>query len=147
MHIIIGFITSFISFSFVFIKARKLSVFIKELTAIDDELLDLCDKVHIDYRKSFIFQLKLSIASVLLFGVVGGFDYFVFQGWISNLFDYVIRDCVEIQVRRWQISSLTSNLDMSYKSDSRKTKSKARITVKLTFCSFKWISNSKQIQI
>jgi hypothetical protein len=80
MHIIIGFITSVTCFLFSFLKGKKLFAFINELHTIDDELFDLCDRVHIDYKKSFKFQLKLSIASVLLFGFVAGFDYFVFQG-------------------------------------------------------------------
>lgn len=80
MHIAFGFIISNVCFIFCFIKARKLSTFINELYKIDDELFDLCERVRIDYKKSFIFQLKLSIATVLLFCFVGGFDYFVFQG-------------------------------------------------------------------
>jgi hypothetical protein len=80
MHIIIGFITSFACFLFAFIKARKLSAFINDLHKIDDELFGLCERVHVDNQKSFIFQLKLVLACVVLFCFVGGFDYFVFQG-------------------------------------------------------------------
>lgn len=80
MHMIIGFVTSLICFTFAFIKAGKLSAFISDLCKIDDELFDLCERVHVDYGKSFLFQLKLSVASFLLFCFVGGFDYFVFQG-------------------------------------------------------------------
>lgn len=80
MHIAIGFITSTMCFLFSFVKAKKLSTFINEIYKIDDELFDLCERVQVDYKKSFIFQMKLCLASFLLFGFVGGFDYYVFQG-------------------------------------------------------------------
>lgn len=80
MHIVIGFVTSIVCFLFAFIKANRLAAFISELHKIDDELFGLCDRVHIEYRKSFVFQLKLILATILLFCLVGGFDYFVFQG-------------------------------------------------------------------
>lgn len=80
MHVVIGFVISHLSFMFSFIKAKKLSVFINELHKIDGELFDLCEKVRIDYKKSFFFQLKLAIVNILLLCIVGGFDYFVFQG-------------------------------------------------------------------
>lgn len=84
VHIIIGFITSFSCFLFSFIKGKKLSSFISELQTIDDELFDLCERVHIDYKMSFKFQLKLLAASAFIFCFVGGFDYYVFQGWVEE---------------------------------------------------------------
>lgn len=80
MHVVIGFIISHIGFIFSFVKARNLLAFVNELHKIDDELLDLCDGVRIDHKKSLFFQLKMFSVSVLLMCLVGGFDYYVFQG-------------------------------------------------------------------
>jgi hypothetical protein len=77
---VIGFITATVCFLFAFIKASKLSAFISELNRIDEDLYGLCERVHVDNKKSLVFQVKLVVASIVLFCVVGGFDYFVFQG-------------------------------------------------------------------
>jgi hypothetical protein len=79
MHIIIGFVTSFSCFFSSFIKGKKLSAFIDELQTIDEELFNLCEKVHIDYRTSLKFQVKLAAATALIFCFVGAFDYCVFK--------------------------------------------------------------------
>lgn len=80
MRIVIGFTTSFFAFILIFFKAEKLSKFLTTLSKIDDEFHDLCESIHVDYRKSLFFQLKCLVVGILLFSLIGIFDYFVFQG-------------------------------------------------------------------
>jgi len=80
MHTIIGLINSITALTLAFVKAKELSNFLTEIYRIDDEFYDLCETIRIDYKKSFIFQLKCLIVSVMLFCFVGMFDYYVFQG-------------------------------------------------------------------
>lgn len=80
IHTIIGLINSVIGLILAFLKAKQLSNFLTEIYSIDDDFYDLCETISIDYKKSFIFQLKCLIVSVLLFCFVGMFDYYVFQG-------------------------------------------------------------------
>lgn len=82
MHIVIGFIMSFVCFLVSFIKVKALSRFIAETNNIDDELFELCGKQKIN-SNSFKYQTYICFWSIIMFCFVSGFDYYVFQGYIS----------------------------------------------------------------
>lgn len=77
MHIVIGLLNSVVCYIFVYIKGARLVKFINKLHDIDDELNEVCENIQLDYRKTFKFQIKLSISFLLLFILIGIYDYYI----------------------------------------------------------------------
>lgn len=82
LHIVVGFSVATVCFVLSFTKSSKLCAFINELQELDESMFDLCDTVQINYRNTLKSQFKLSFFLLVMFGFIGGFDFFVFQGWV-----------------------------------------------------------------
>lgn len=80
MHIVIGFVNSLFTFILIFFKAQKITNLLTSISKIDDDFRALCGNIRIDYKKSFIFELKCIVVGIMLFSSVSIFDFFVFRG-------------------------------------------------------------------
>lgn len=65
-------------------KIDGLSEIVKRIQKVDDGLNDLSVKHKIEYKHSFLYQLKTLLSILILLLLAGIYDYFVFQSWVIN---------------------------------------------------------------
>lgn len=80
MHLFAGMLIAFVSYLFSFNRIRPINRFVKDILAIDEGLHAISDKHRLDYGSGFKFQGIMLFIGLLMFALIGVYDFWVFGG-------------------------------------------------------------------